>query len=177
MCCDQKEGERILVDRLFRAGHRRFGIIKGPADSVVSGQRVGGAVERLREMGIEDAVFAEGDFDYDSGKRALVEIVAKNGGLPDAVICANDMMACGALDMARYDMKISVPADLSIVGFDGLSQARWSSYDLVTIQQPTQAMVQAAVDMLLARVANPALPMEKRVFSGELVVGTSARFG
>lgn len=175
--CDQAEGERMLVDRLVAAGHRNFGIITGPGDSAVSEQRVDEALRRLRAAGIEAVAMAEGAFDYDSGKRALRALVEQAGGVPDAVICANDMMAIGCLDAARHDLGLRVPDQVSIVGFDGQAQAFWSSYDLVTIRQPVAAMVEAAVEMLIARVESPDLGVEKRMFSGDLVEGSSARLG
>lgn len=172
--CDQAEGERMLVDALIAAGHRRFGLVRGPVDSSVSVQRVESAVKRLHESGVDDIRFADGDFDYESGKRAMHALM-RDGAPPDAVMCANDMMALGVMDAARHELGLAIPKDLSVVGFDGMRQARWSSYDLVTIGQPTSTMVEAAVEMLVARIENPALGTEKRVFSGELLQGGSAR--
>ena len=176
VCCDQVEGERLLVDRLIAAGHRRFGLIAGPADSHVSEQRVAEAEARLHRAGVSDIVRARGDFGYNSGRRSFHELVAAAGGRsPEAVMCANDSMAMGCMDAARYDLGLSVPADVSIVGFDGQPQAFWASYDLVTVRQPLEAMAEAAADMLLARVGAPALGTERRMFSGELILGSSAR--
>ena len=175
VACDQAEGERLLVDRLVAAGHRRFGIVAGPEDSSVSLQRVEEAAARLREAGVTEVVHTRGRFNYDSGRRAMHDLVAQGGGAPDAVVCANDSMAMGAMDAARFDLGLRVPEDVSVVGFDGQPQAAWASYRLVTIRQPLDQMVEAAADMLLARVADPELGAERRMFSGELVVGTSAR--
>lgn len=175
VCCDQAEGERMLVDRLVAAGHRRFGIIAGPSDSAVSLQRVEEAVHRLGRAGVGDVQIVSGEFDYQSGRAAMHDLAARSAGVPDAVICANDMMAIGAMDAVRHDLGLRVPDDVSIVGFDGLAQAYWASFDLVTIRQPITAMVEAAIDMLMARVENPGLGTEKRMFSGELVLGGSAR--
>lgn len=175
VCCDQVEGERALVDRLLDAGHRRFGIVSGPSDSVVSIQRVDEARTRLEAAGIDTIAIIEGAFDYASGRRAAGTLAAELGAAPDAVICANDMMAIGCIDGVRFDLGLRVPEDVSVVGFDGLGPAAWASYDLVTIRQPLDAMVSAAADMLLARVENPALGAERRVFSGELVEGGSVR--
>ena len=172
VCCDQVAGERLLVDRLIAAGHLRFGIIQGPPDSAVSLQRVDEAVRRLRGAGIADIVMENGTFDYGSGRAALRRMAAR---MPDAVICANDMMACGAVDAARYDLALDVPGQVSIVGFDGLSHAAWAAYDLVTIGQPTRAMVDAAVDIVIARLDDPGLGAETRMFEGTLIEGTSAR--
>lgn len=174
VCCDHIAGEQLLVDRLIAAGHTRFGIIQGPQDSTVSWVRVEEAVRRLHKAGVIDITLDSGTFDYASGRAALHRMAAA-AALPGAVICANDMMACGALDAARYDMGLTVPDDISVVGFDGLSPASWAAYDLVTIRQPTRAMVEAAVDMLIARLDDPELGTETRMFAGTLVEGGSAR--
>lgn len=173
--CDHVEGERILVDRLIAAGHRTFGIVSGPADSVVSAQRVKEALSRLEEAGVGDVHQTPGGFDYDSGRRAMHELTRMAGRAPEAVICANDLMAIGCVDAVRYDLGLRVPGDVSIVGFDGLGPASWASYRLVTIRQPIDTMVEAAAEMLLARIDQPDMAAEKRVFSGELVEGSSAR--
>ncbi|MDJ0656433.1 MAG: LacI family DNA-binding transcriptional regulator [Xanthomonadales bacterium] len=175
VCCDQTEGERWLVNRLVNAGHRRFGIISGPEDSAVSMERTQGALERLRELGVKQVAVAEGDYSYESGAAGLLTLRAEMGRIPDAVICANDVMAIGCIDAARHQLGISVPAELSVVGFDGVGPARWSSYDLTTVRQPVGRMTEAAVSMILERVENPDLQPEKRIFSGLMVEGGSAR--
>ena len=176
VCCDQAGGERMLVDRLIAGGSRTFGIIRGPLDSAVSVRRVENAVAQLRLHGIEDVRLADGEFDHASGRRSFTALVS-DGRPPDAVLCANDMMALGAMDAARYDHGLSVPHDVSIVGFDGVAQARWPSYDLVTVRQPAREMVEAAAEMLMARVEDASLAIEKRSFAGELILGSSARLG
>jgi DNA-binding LacI/PurR family transcriptional regulator len=175
VCCDQVEGENMLVDRLIAAGHTRFGIVSGPADSVVSLQRVDGALNRLKAAGIDNVAVSEGSFDYQSGRRALADLTKKAGQAPDAVVCANDLMAIGCIDAARHDFGLDVPRDMSIVGFDGLDPASWENYRLVTIRQPLDIMVAAAADMLLARVEDYAIGTERRMFSGALIEGESAR--
>ena len=99
------------------------------------------------------------------------------GGKLDAVICLNDVMAIGAIDCARTLFNLSIPNDLSIVGFDGVGPATWLGYRLTTIRQPVRRMTQAAVSMLLERVENPGMIPEQRLFGGELLTGQSARLG
>ncbi len=176
VCCDQAGGERLLVGRLIAGGSRTFGIIRGPLDSAISVRRVETAVAELKLQGIVDIRFADGEFDHASGRHAFRSLL-RDGRPPDAVVCANDMMALGAIDAARFDHGLDVPGNVSIVGFDGAAQARWPSYDLVTIRQPAREMVEAAADMLMARVEDPRLPIEKRSFAGELVPGSSAVLG
>jgi DNA-binding LacI/PurR family transcriptional regulator len=171
--CDSVGGERLLVDNLVAAGHRRFAILSGPQDSYVGNQRVEGALARLAHHGLNAEVLP-GGFDHESGGAGLRAAMAMKKR-PEALICANDLMAIGAIDTARDELGLSIPDDLSIVGFDGVGPAAWPSYRLTTIRQPVRRMTDAAVTMLLERIANPGLPPEVRSFSGALIEGRSAR--
>jgi DNA-binding LacI/PurR family transcriptional regulator len=171
--CDSIGGERLLVDRLVAAGHRRFAILSGPSDSYVGNQRVEGALARLAHHGLNADVHV-GRFDHESGAAGLRACMAKKQR-PEALICANDLMAIGAMDAARNEFGLSIPDELSVVGFDGVEPATWPSYQLTTIRQPVRRMTDAAVTMLLERIANAKLPPEVRSFTGALVEGRSAR--
>ncbi len=174
VCCDSVGGERQLVERLIAAGHSKFGIIAGPDDSYVSQERVRGARQRLNELGHKPQVVA-GAFDYESGEAGLGALMAMTDGKLDALICANDLMAIGAIDGARVKFGLDVPKDLSIVGFDGVAPAMWASYRLSTVRQPVRRMTEAAVSMIMERIDDPELPPEVRTFAGKLIVGASAR--
>ncbi len=173
--CDQEEGERWLVGELVEAGHQSFGIVSGPPDSFVSHQRTAGALNKLSECGVTDVTVASGDYGYEMGRQCFAEIVAKRGSPPAAIVGANDVMAIGCIDEAREGFGLSVPEDISIVGFDGVGPARYAAYDVTTVRQPVGRMTEAAIAMLLERVENPGLSPEKRVFSGLRVRGGSAR--
>lgn len=175
VCCDQIEGARTIVKGLVDAGHRSFGIIAGPQDSLVGEERTRGCLDSLKERGIRQVVRVRGDYSYEGGRRAFGELIAQSGKPPEAIVCANDAMALGCLDAARFDHRLKVPQDLSVVGFDGVEPGVWSSYRLATIRQPVQRMAEAAVALLLECIGDPKRPPEKRVFSGTLVPGQSAR--
>lgn len=173
--CDQEEGERWLVSELHGAGHRHYAIVSGPPDSPVSAERTTGALEKLSELGIENVTIVSGDFGYQSGRLAVTKIMNRLDSPPDAIIVANDAMAIGCIDEARESFTLRVPEDISIVGFDGVGPARFAAYDLSTVRQPVGRMTEAAVSMLIDRIENPDLSPEKRVFSGERILGGSAR--
>ncbi|MEL7536412.1 MAG: LacI family DNA-binding transcriptional regulator [Pseudomonadota bacterium] len=173
--CDQEEGERWLVDQLVGAGHKSYGIVAGPADSIVSIERTTGAQTELRNRGIDDVTIVSGDYGYETGRVSFAELVEKHGSPPDAVIAANDVMAIGCIDEAREAFGLNVPNDVSIVGFDGVGPARYAAYDVTTVRQPVHRMTESAADMLLERIENPDLSPEKRAFSGIPVAGSSAR--
>ncbi|MEP1470990.1 MAG: LacI family DNA-binding transcriptional regulator [Halieaceae bacterium] len=174
--CDQVEGERSLINLLLQSeGHRSFAIVSGPPDSIISMQRTRGALDRLREGGITDVTQVTGDYGYKSGRRAVQDTIEIRGSVPDALICANDMMAFGVMDELRFHLELDVPGDVSVVGFDGVRAASWSSFDLATIAQPVESMTEAAVSMLIDRIDNRDLPPEKRLFSGVLRRGSTIR--
>jgi DNA-binding LacI/PurR family transcriptional regulator len=174
VCCDSVSGEQALVDALVAGGHQHFGIIAGPADSYVGEERVEAAQGRLRQLG-RDCPVVRGDFDYASGGTGLTELMALRDGRLDALICANDLMAIGAIDAARANFGIEVPDGLSVVGFDGVGPATWLAYQLTTIRQPVRRMTEAAISMLVERIEQPGLSPEQRLFAGELLAGNSAR--
>lgn len=174
ICCDSVSGEHALVDGLVAAGHHVFGMIAGPADSYVGEERVQAAQQRLQQLGRE-MLLVRGNFDYASGDTGLRELMRMTDRKLDALICANDLMAIGAIDSARINFDITVPADLSVVGFDGVGPATWLAYQLTTVRQPVRRMTEAAVAMLLERIDRPGLSPEQRLFAGEFLPGASAR--
>jgi DNA-binding LacI/PurR family transcriptional regulator len=174
--CDSMGGVTALMDGLLISDHKRFGIISGPNDNYVSTERVNAAVLRLN-MARLDYIRVEGQFDYESGEAGLKEIMRQSRGQVDAIVCANDLMAVGAIDCARAHYGLNVPGDLSIVGFDGVGPATWLAYQVTTIRQPVRRMTQAAVSMILERINDPETTPEQRVFAGEMLPGNSARLG
>jgi DNA-binding LacI/PurR family transcriptional regulator len=176
VCCDSVSGEHALVEALVDADHKVFGIIAGPADSYVGEERVEAARHRLQQLG-RDCLIVRGNFDYDSGDAALKELMQMTDRKLDALICANDLMAIGAIDSARINFGIEVPGDLSVVGFDGVGPATWLAYQVTTIRQPVRRMTEAAVAMLVERIERPEQSPEQRLFAGELLPGSSARLG
>ncbi|MEL6213413.1 MAG: substrate-binding domain-containing protein, partial [Pseudomonadota bacterium] len=86
------------------------------------------------------------------------------------------VMALGALDALRVNFDLSAPEDISVVGFDGVGPASWKQYDLTTIRQPVRRMTEATVSMLLSMIEDPDALVERRVFSGILKNGSSAKF-
>jgi DNA-binding LacI/PurR family transcriptional regulator len=176
VACDSVAGQRQLVGRLLAAGHRRFAIVAGPADSYVGEERRRAALDRLEEAGIRDVPVVRGDYGYESGAAALAELLG-GGAQFDAIVCVSDLMAIGVVDAARETFGLRIPDDVSVVGFDGSGPASWASYKLTSIRQPVRRMTEAAVNMLVERIEDPDLPAERRLFNGQLIEGRSARLG
>ncbi|QMW22048.1 substrate-binding domain-containing protein [Sandaracinobacteroides saxicola] len=172
--CNHRECGWSIAMRLIDAGHRRFGIISSPADSLVGRERVAGAVEALEQRRAREILIEPGDFSYESGQDALDRIFARVPRRPTAIIAANDAMAIGAMERARA-LDIRVPRQISFVGFDGIGIARWPAYQLTTMRQPLRRMAEAAAAAIADRIEHPDHQPETRLFAGELIVGKSAR--
>ena len=138
-----------LAAMLYRAGHRRFLCMGGPADAVVSRLRMHGALAYLASVGADQPHVIETDYSYAAGRAAFLAGTANHR--PDAVICANDQIAMGVMDACRFDRGWRVPEDVSVVGFDDVAEAERPSYALTTMRQESVAMAHEAVRLLLAR--------------------------
>ena len=121
-------------------GFKRFAYISGPTTNAEANIRLRAFKDVLRERGLElpTALLVEGDFTEVSGEAAIAAWVDRRKvdvrGL-DAIVAANDSMAFGAME-ALKQRGVSVPEDLSIVGFDDVEAARYADMPLTTVQQP-----------------------------------------
>ncbi len=136
---------RHLID----LGHRRIGIITGPDDMLCSLARLDGYRSALNMAGLahDPSLVRFGDFHVEGGYARAMELLQ----LPDrptAVFAGSDLQALGVMEAARV-RGLRVPEDLSVVGYDDVMIARWSSPPLTTIHQPLREMGEEAVQMLL----------------------------
>jgi DNA-binding LacI/PurR family transcriptional regulator len=166
---DNAEAAADLARRMHRAGHRRFVCVAGPADAPVSRERTGGFTRRLAALGVDETPVLHADYAYDGGKAAFLAHLATYPA-PDAVFCANDQLAMGVLDACRFDLKLDVPGDISVAGFDDVPEAARPSYGLTSVRQDSAGMARSAVEMLLTRIANPRISARRVMVPGELIV-------
>ncbi|WP_431282474.1 LacI family DNA-binding transcriptional regulator [Humitalea sp. 24SJ18S-53] len=171
---DNLAGGRRVAEFLVAGGHEHFAFVAGLADSSTGRDRERGFREGLAAHGVTRIERVEGDYDFEQAGRAADALFARPQR-PDAVFCANDHMAFAVMDAARRRHGLRVPEDVSIIGFDDVGPAHWAGYDLTTYSQPVGPMVEAAVALLEARLADSAAPAQHVVVPGELVVRGSAR--
>nr|WP_029391151.1 LacI family DNA-binding transcriptional regulator [Streptomyces xiaopingdaonensis] len=141
---------------LIESGHRRIGIITGPEDMLCSLARLDGYRSAMSMAGLESdpALVKYGDFHVEGGYDGAKELLSLPEP-PTAVFAGSDLQALGCLEAARVS-GVRVPRDLSVVGYDDVSVARWASPALTTVHQPLQQMAEEAVQLLLRlRVEEP----------------------
>ena len=159
VCTDNVNGGRIVAQLFHQAGFKRCAFIAGVANTSTNVDRRSGFVSEFSRLGLPAPLEEMGHFSYEGGHMAAMRLLRRNRP-PDAIFCANDIMALGALDAARNELHLKVPQDVSIIGFDDISPASWSSYDLTTLRQPIEVMVNEAVATLLRRIERPDDPPE-----------------
>ncbi|MGW0853959.1 LacI family DNA-binding transcriptional regulator [Streptomyces sp. NPDC002690] len=142
-------GGLAATRHLIELGHRRIGIITGPEDMICSLARLDGYRSAMSMAGLEASsdLVLYGDFHVEGGYDRTMELLA----LPDpptAIFAGSDLQALGVLEAARVS-GLRVPHDLSVVGFDDVPIARWSSPALTTVHQPLRQMAEEAVQMLV----------------------------
>jgi DNA-binding LacI/PurR family transcriptional regulator len=176
VCCANEEAARLVARRLLQAGHKSFGLIGGMASTSTHVERKRAFSMELRRSGIAEFPEVSGGNTYKGGYNAAKTLLSATRP-PEALFCISDIMALGALDAARREMSLSVPGDVSIVGFDDIAPAAWPNYDLTTVRQPVEEMASEAITILLDQIARAdAEPVSVRV-PGELIVRSSARLG
>jgi DNA-binding LacI/PurR family transcriptional regulator len=163
---DNIGGAHAAVDHLVGIGRRRIAHICGAMDMSAGIDRLQGYRDGLARHGLaaDEALIEQGHFLEQGGFDAMVTLLERVPDL-DAVFCASDLMATGALH-ALDSAGRSVPGDVSVIGFDDTAAARHTRPRLTTIRQPIDAMGRAMIELLTAsirgatRVDNVVLPTE-----------------
>lgn len=171
---DNIGGMRALVEHLLGVhGHRDIAFVSGPPRSPDSTQRFAGYRQALRAAGLDAPTVphAVGYFTEAGGARATRELMADRRP-PEAIVCGNDQMAIGALDVLA-SMRLRVPRHVAVTGFDDLAAARHVRPHLTTVAQPMRDLGARAVRAVLARLDDPAAPRLTSVLPTELVVRRS----
>jgi DNA-binding LacI/PurR family transcriptional regulator len=151
--CDNAGAGRQIAELFVARGARSFGFISGPIASFASTSRLKGFAARLRELGAGPVKVGRGDYRYEGGFAAAIEMFAPSEA-PEALFCANDLLAIGAIDALRKAKGIRVPEDVMVAGFDDIPEASWASVDLTTFMQDGARMVDEALAIVTAAEAD-----------------------
>jgi LacI family transcriptional regulator len=142
-------GAKAATEHLIALGHQRIGWVGGPLESAASSERLHGYRAALQSAGIpiDHDLEINGEFTVEfgrSGAPALLSLATR----PTAVVAANDEIAIGVIEAARV-VGLRVPEDLSVIGYDGIPQASWTTPRLTTVRQPLADMGRMAIRMIV----------------------------
>jgi LacI family transcriptional regulator len=158
---------------LLQLGHRRIGFITGSMDMGCAQQRLAGYKAALHAAGlvVQPELICEGDFLQARGYSCARELLTLTER-PTAIFASNDFTAFGVMEAAR-DLRLRIPKDVSIIGFDDTPQATHVHPPLTTVHQPLEAMGQSAARLLLNYISQPEAPIEHIELATELIVRQS----
>jgi DNA-binding LacI/PurR family transcriptional regulator len=166
---DDVHGAELAVAYLIELGHRRIAHIDGGRNPS-SGPRRQGYERAMGTAGLECLV-VPGDFSESGGAEAAERLLALPE-LPTAVLASNDMAAAGVMDRL-VEAGLSVPADISVVGYDNTSLAQMRQVNLTTVNQPRAEMGRLAMQAVLERIDGRRTEAVSHVTTPTLVIRRS----
>ncbi|WP_407319183.1 LacI family DNA-binding transcriptional regulator [Isoptericola halotolerans] len=170
---DNWNGGLAATRHLVELGHRRIAAVSGPSDMLCSRARIDGYRSALESAGIPyaPALVRAGNFYVEAGYDAAHQLL-RHHDRPTAIFAGSDMQAIGVV-RAAHDLGFRVPGGLSVVGYDDLPIARWTTPALTTVRQPLTEMAALATRMLLGLAAGAPPDVSRVNLATELVVRES----
>ncbi|MFC5924002.1 LacI family DNA-binding transcriptional regulator [Micromonospora vulcania] len=171
---DSRHGVALAVDHLVATGRRRIGFVNGPLDTVPGTARDAGFRAALARHGVplDEELIEVGDyFQYVAGRTATERLLARTD--PDALVCANDLIAVGALH-ALLAAGRRVPQDVAVVGMDDTELARMMFPQLSSVSLGSTERGRRAAELLLQRIADPTLPPRREQVPPSLAIRASS---
>ncbi|MFG2072911.1 LacI family DNA-binding transcriptional regulator [Nonomuraea maritima] len=173
---DDVAGGRAAVAHLLARGARSIAYVTGPLTIRQCVERRTGAEAAMREAGLDPEglrVVRAATMTARAGEKAAAELVAQ--GLPEAVFCANDLLALGVL-RALLRSGVRVPDDVALMGYDDIDFAAASTVSLSSMRQPTYQLGRIATELLLDECDNPDTHAHQHImFQPELVARESTQ--
>lgn len=171
---DNIHGGYLATEHLIEKGHREIAFVSGPMDSHDNTMRFEGYQDALRHYGIpyQSKWKVYGDFTREGGYRATKMLIAQRD-LPQAFFYANDEMAIGGLQ-AFKENKMSVPNDISIIGYDDIQLSEYVSPPLTTIRQPKYEVGALAVHVVFQALSKEKVEQSYKL-STELISRNSVK--
>jgi LacI family transcriptional regulator, galactose operon repressor len=169
-------GIGLAVDHLVATGRRRIAFLNGPLDTVPGARRARGFARACRAAGLPDTQprVVAGDFTHDAGQRAAEDLL--DGPLPDALLCANDLLAVGAMRTLLH-RGIRVPEEVAVVGMDDTDLARQCTPSLTSVSLGSAERGRLAATLLLERLADPDRPPRRVTVQPRLSIRESSSTG
>ena len=168
---DNVRAARDVAHHLADLGHARVAEIAGPDGNSLTGERSRGFAAGAAERGLAVVGRVSGDFSLQAGERGAHALLSRTDR-PSAIFAANDSMAMGAIRAAAA-AGLSVPDDLSVVGFDDIDFAAIHAPALTTVRQPRLALGRAAVAVVTARIEGHPAPAQSLILGHDIVVRDS----
>ncbi|MBX2840104.1 MAG: LacI family transcriptional regulator [Gammaproteobacteria bacterium] len=168
------KGGRLAAEFLVAGEHTNIAHLAGWRESLNGRERQAGFLKGLSEAGLTPLQVVDCHYRRTVAQHETRKLFAGRTK-PDAIFVGNDHMAFAVLETLRDELKLDVPGDVSVVGYDDVAMAAWSTFNLTTLRQPAGRMVDATLDMLLGMVEDGSSPPGRIEIDSELIIRGSAR--
>ena len=169
-----RDGGRRAAEYLIELGHRRIAHISGWQKSQTGLDRMAGFLDGLKAHDREPFAVIDSRYERPLARAAVLELF-DGPEHPDAIFVGNDHMAFAVIEALRHDLGLNIPDDVSVMGYDDIKMAAWRDYDLTTLRQPANRMVQATVEMLITQIRGETPSQSRIEIESELMVRGSTR--
>lgn len=171
---DNELGVHLSMDHLARLGHRRVAYISGKPDILPVRQRLKAFKKMQPEFGFSlgSDLIGSSPFTMEGGYESCKELWARLKAKPTAIMCLNDTVALGVLRFLT-EQGVRVPHDISIIGYDGTANSKYSHIALTTIESPQFEIGMRAVETLLGVIENKTEGVQNIILEPQLVVRES----
>ncbi len=171
---DNHLGGSLIAKHLIDQGYRSFGYIAGWEGASTQRDREAGFRQTLNDYGFDVTARAVGNFRTEQSREAALSIVNQSA-IPEAVFVANDAMALVVMDVFRFELGLTIPDDIGIVGYDDVPPSRLASYDLTTVSQPAEQMVQQTVFLIMQYMQGKPIEQNEIKLPGQLIIRSSSQ--
>lgn len=174
VCCNDHQCARLIADELYGSGCRNFVYVSGDESSTTDIDRKNGFISELQSLGINTCKIIPGGYTYEAGINAAKMLLDVCPNV-DACFCVNDITAMGVLDYLRFVAKKKVPDEVCLVGFDDIPQASQLSYQLTTVRQPIEQMVDATIATILDTLKDSNIKPVLKIIEGDFIRRNTTR--
>ena len=161
-----------IMQHLHQLGHNKIGIVSGMKDQYHMSERLRGYFGQANTLGqiIKDKWVKYGDFSISNGYESFQQILL-GGDLPTAIVCGNDYVAAGVIKAIK-EAGLSVPDDISVVGFDNTTIASVVEPSLTTVKVPSEMAGRLAAKFLINQIKTGS-PGQRTILPCEMIIGQS----
>jgi len=172
---DNFDASYFLANNLIQQGHKKIGVIGGELSSDVSQRRYEGFATAMQDAELRFDLkndYVTSKYSFEGGAEAAKKLISQKPDLT-GIFTMSDVMAMGAIRQLK-DLGYSVPDDISVVGFDGISLADYYCPRVSTIKQPEDELVEKGLDLLLNCIDNQSKPVHLHI-PFEFITGESVK--
>jgi len=172
---DNKGGAKKAIEYFIKMGHKKIAYFSAEDKQNISNEeRKQGYIEGLEENKIKEKIILKGNYTEESGYKLAKEILKMKDKV-SAILCANDLIAIGAIH-CFIENRVKVPDDISIIGFGNYKISKFARVPLTTVSLPVEDMGKKLAELVMKKLKEKdSIKNEKIILPTELIIRKSVK--